>query len=71
MNQENVRIRLAEYGVSAIRIQAILSVWQTCEQSVYAGQTQGAQMESTWKATESVLKELENDLKYSNSGVKR
>ncbi len=71
MNQENVRIRLAEYGVPAIRIQAILSVWQTCEQSVYAGQTQGAQMESTWKATESVLKELENDLKYSNSGVKR
>lgn len=71
MNQENVRIRLAEYGVPAIRIQAILSVWQTCEQSVYAGQTQGAQMESTWKATESVLKELENDLKYSNSGVKQ
>jgi len=66
MNQENVRIRLIEYGVPAIRIQTLLSVWQTCEQSVYAGQTQEAQMENTWKATESVLRELENDLKHGS-----
>ncbi len=64
MNQENVRIRLAEYGVPAIRIQTLLAVWQTCEQSVYAGQSQDAQMQSTWKATESVLRELENDLRH-------
>ena len=63
MNQEYVRLRLAEYQVPTIRIQALLAIWQTCEQSVYAGQNQTAQMESTWKAAESVLKELDNDLR--------
>lgn len=63
MNQEQVRLRLSQYQIPAIRIQALLAVWQTCEQAVYAGQTQSAQMESTWKAMESILKELERDLK--------
>ncbi len=71
MNQEEVRLRLTEYQVPAIRIQALLAIWQTCEQSVYAGQNQAAQMESTWKAAESVLRELENDLKYSGNAVKK
>lgn len=66
MNQEYVRRRLTEYQVPAIRIQALLAIWQTCEQSVYAGQNQAAQMESTWKATESVLKDLDNDLRHSS-----
>ncbi len=65
MNQEQVRLRLSQYQIPAIRIQALLAVWQTCEQAVYAGQTQSAQMESTWSAMESVLKELERDLKNS------
>lgn len=59
MNRENVRLRLAEYHVPPARIQAVLDIWDTCEQSVYAGQDQTAQMENTWRATENVLRELD------------
>lgn len=59
MNRENVRSRLLEYQVPPARIQAILDIWDTCEQSVFAGQDQTTQMENTWRATEQVLREFE------------
>ena len=59
MNRENVQRRLLEYQMPPARIQTILDIWDTCEQSVYAGQDQTAQMETTWRATEGVLREME------------
>ncbi len=63
MTQENVRKVLMERNVSSGTIQNLLSVWQTCEQALFAGQTQGAQMENTWRAAEAVVQELEKRLK--------
>lgn len=59
MTQEQVRKTLADRNVSAGTIQNLLSVWQTCEQALFAGQTQAAQMESTWRNAEAVVQDLE------------
>jgi hypothetical protein len=59
MTQENVRKLLAERNVPSGTIQNLLTVWQTCEQALFAGQTQAAQMETTWRMAESVVQELE------------
>ena len=59
MTQENVRKMLTERGVPSGTIQNLLSVWQTCEQALFAGQTQSAQMDNTWRAAESVVQDLE------------
>lgn len=63
MTQENVRRILTERGISSGAIQNLLSVWQTCEQALFAGQMQSAQMSNTWRAAESVLQELEKTFK--------
>jgi hypothetical protein len=62
MNQSTVRAQLAARKVPAIRIQALLSVWQTCEQAIFAGQAQAEQMESTWRTAETLVQELEREL---------
>ena len=59
MTQENVRKTLSERGVSSATIQNLLSVWQTCEQALFAAQPQAAQMEHTWRMAESVVQDLE------------
>lgn len=59
MTQENVRKALTDKGVSSATIQNLLTVWQTCEQALFAGQTQSAQMENTWRAAESAVQDLE------------
>jgi len=63
MTQENVRVMLAERGVSAATIQDLLSVWHTCEQAVFAGQTQAAQMTGTLRTAESVVQALDKSLR--------
>lgn len=63
MTQENVRRMLAERGVPAGTIQDLLSVWQTCEQAVFAGQTQSAQMAGTLRTAESVVQVLDKSLR--------
>ena len=59
MTQENVRRVLTERHVPSGTIQNTLAVWQTCEQALFAAQTQAAQMESTWRLAESVVQDLE------------
>ncbi len=59
MSQENVRKMLTDRGVSSGTIQNLLAVWQTCEQALFAAQTQSAQMESTLRMAESVVQDLE------------
>ncbi len=48
MTQEHVRRRLSDQGASAATIQQVLALWQTCEQALYAGQSQSAQMEHSY-----------------------
>jgi hypothetical protein len=59
MTQENIRKLLTERHIPSGTIQNLLAVWQTCEQALFAGQTQAAQMENTWRAAESVVQDLE------------
>lgn len=59
MTQENVRKLLTERNIPSGTIQNILAVWQTCEQALFAGQTQAAQMENTWRQAESAVQDLE------------
>ena len=63
MTQENVRRALSERNVSPATIQNLLSVWQTCEQALFAGQSQAAQMDTTWRQAESVVQDLEKTLR--------
>lgn len=63
MTQENVRKALSERNVSPATIQNLLSVWQTCEQALFAGQSQAAQMDTTWRQAESVVQDLEKTLR--------
>ncbi len=61
MTQENLRRILTERNVPSGTIQNLLAVWQTCEQALFAGQTQSAQMENTLRAAESVVQDLEKN----------
>lgn len=67
MTQENIRTALTERGVPAGTIQNLLVVWQTCEQALFAGQSLSAQMESTWRAAESVVQDLERTPRHQRS----
>ena len=64
MNQADVSAQLRKRGATAIRAQALLSVWHICEQAVFGGQMQAEQMESTWHTAQQVLSELEKEMKY-------
>ncbi len=61
MNDADVSALLLRRGATPIRIQALLSVWHTCEQSIYGGQAQAEQMESTWQMTGQVIEALERE----------
>jgi hypothetical protein len=63
MNDADVGKALLQRGASPIRVQALLSVWHTCEQAIYGGQAQESQMESTWRMAEQVLEALEREMK--------
>ena len=59
MTQEQVRKILTERQVPSGTIQNLLTVWQTCEQALFAGQIQSAQMDGTWRLAESAVQDLE------------
>ncbi|MBV6440464.1 MAG: protein BatD [Haliscomenobacteraceae bacterium CHB4] len=67
MTQENLRKVLTEKRVSAGTIQNVLAVWHTCEQALFAGQTQSAQMESTWRLAESAVLDMEKNYRRSSN----
>ncbi|HOY05779.1 MAG TPA: BatD family protein [Saprospiraceae bacterium] len=70
MNVETVRQRLREYQASPLVTENILTIWEVCEQSIYAGKDQASIMEGTWKRTEMVLKELDGLLRRNSAGRK-
>jgi hypothetical protein len=59
LNPALVQAQLAARNVSPARIQAILSVWQTCEQALFAGQPMLSEMSDTWRKAEESIKDLE------------
>lgn len=63
MTQETVRRKLAESGIPAGTIQDLLAVWQTCEQALFAGQLQTAQMAATLRTAETVIQMLDKNLR--------
>lgn len=63
MNDADVSKALLQRGATPIRTQALLSVWHTCEQSIYGGQAQPEQMEPTWQMAGQVLEALERELR--------
>ena len=63
MTQENVRRMLSARNVPAATIQDLLSVWHTCEQALFAGQTQAAQMAGTLRTAESAIRVLDKSLR--------
>ena len=62
MNDADVGALLLQRGAAPIRIQALLSVWHTCEQAIYGGQGQAEQMESTWQMAGQVMEALEREM---------
>jgi hypothetical protein len=62
MNDREISSALAQRGATPIRVQAFLSVWHTCEQSVYGGFAPAEQMEPTWQMAMQVIDALEKEL---------
>jgi len=63
LNDADVSALLLQRGAAPIRIQALLSVWHTCEQAIYGGQAQAEQVESTWQMAGQVMEALERELR--------
>ncbi len=63
MNDADVSALLLQRGAAPIRIQALLSVWHTCEQAIYGGQAQAEQVESTWQMAGQVMEALEREVR--------
>ncbi len=62
LNHATLRAKLAERNVTPIRVQAFLSILQTCEQAVFSGQQEASKMESDWHAAEVVVQALEKEI---------
>ncbi|MBL7828572.1 MAG: protein BatD [Saprospiraceae bacterium] len=63
LNHEVVTQKLVAKGVTPIRTQALLSVWQKCEMAVYAGQIGQFDSTADWNAAHTILREIEKELK--------
>lgn len=62
LNQAQLRSKLTERRVTPIRVQAFLSILQTCEAAVFSGHSDASKMESDWLAAERVVQELEKEI---------
>lgn len=62
-NDTDVQVILTQRGATPIRIQALLSVWHTCEQAIYGGQAQVEQMESNWQMAGQVMEALDKEIR--------
>lgn len=61
MNERDVAQVLRQRGASPIRVQALFTIWHTCEQAIYGGQIQAEQVESTWQIAQQVIEALERE----------
>ncbi len=62
MNETDVSKALQLRGATPIRIQALMGVWQLCEQAIYGGHAPAEEMESTWQLTRQVVEALEKEI---------
>ncbi len=61
LNQAVLRAKLAERRVTPIRVQAFLSILQTCEAAVFSGHSDATRMEADWHTAALVVQELEKE----------
>ncbi|MFN0216340.1 MAG: BatD family protein [Saprospiraceae bacterium] len=61
MNDADVSALLLQRGATPIRVQAFVSVWQTCEQAIYGAQAQTEQMEDVYQLARQVIEALERE----------
>ncbi|MBN8679953.1 MAG: protein BatD [Chitinophagales bacterium] len=62
MNEADVSRVLQQRGATPIRVQALMSVWQLCEQAIYGGHAPAEEMESTLMLTRQVVDALEKEI---------
>jgi len=62
LTQAVLRSKLAERRVTPVRVQAFLSILQTCEAAVFSGHIDASKMESDWRTAELVVQELEKEI---------
>ncbi|HLP96619.1 MAG TPA: hypothetical protein VK168_21400, partial [Saprospiraceae bacterium] len=62
MNESDISRVLQQRGATPIRVQALMSVWQLCEQAIYGGQAPAEEMESTLMLTRQVVDALEKEI---------
>jgi hypothetical protein len=63
LNHTDLRLKMAEKHITPIRAQAFLSILQTCEQAVYSGYIDANNMESDWRTAQTVIQELEKEMR--------
>lgn len=63
MNHAYIQSRLLEKGVTPIRVQAYLSIWDVCEMAVFAGKPEASKMAADLRTAENVMLEIEKELK--------
>jgi len=62
MNEADLRGVLLQRGATPIRIQALLSVWHSCEKAIYGAQAQADQMVPAWQLAVQVVEALEREI---------
>jgi hypothetical protein len=63
LTQQFMQDKLAARGVPQPTLDALTTVWQTCEKSVFAGQSSSLEMYPTWQKADTALQELDAILK--------
>ena len=58
-----LRERLSARRVPEAHIEALIQVWRTCEQAVFAGQHAYLDMDRSWRTAEETVREIERDWK--------
>lgn len=63
LNQAVLQAKMEERNVTPIRVQAFLSILQTCEEAVFSGQCEASKMESDWHAAQQVVTGIEQEMR--------
>jgi hypothetical protein len=63
MNKETVQEKLAGLQIPEQVAKTFLTVWQTCEQAVFAGQARAGDMQTTLQQAEWAVQELDRFFK--------
>ena len=60
LSKDILREKLAALQISALVGDALIQVWERCEQAVFAGQARAGDMHDIWKQTESAVEQFDS-----------